>query len=275
MRAGKPVVLCFSGLDPSGGAGLQADAETLLSLGCHCAPIAAALTVQDTVNASRMVPVAADLMAEQARCVLADMSVRCFKLGLLGSAAAVKTVCGILREHADIPVVMDPVGAAGGGYAFAGSETLAAMRELLLPLATIVTPNSVELTQLAPEADTPDAAAGEVLRRGCRNVLLTGGHESGKHVVNRWFRAIHETTREATREDTCLTSEFRWPRLNHEFHGSGCTLASAVAGNLALGRGDMENALREAQQYTWESLRRAWRAGAGQHLPERGFRREP
>ncbi len=261
MSAGKPVVLCFSGLDPTGGAGLQADAETLLGLGSHCAPVATALTVQDTVNASRMVPVAADLIAEQAHCVMADMPVRCFKFGLLGSAATVKTVCGILRKHADIPVVMDPVGAAGGGYAFAGSETLVAMRELLLPLATIVTPNSLELTQLAPESDTPDAAAGEVLRRGCRNVLLTGGHESGECVVNRWFRANREKM------------EFRWPRLEHEFHGSGCTLASAVAGYLALGRG-IESALREAQQYTWESLRRAWRAGAGQHLPERGFSRE-
>lgn len=266
MSAGKPVVLCFSGLDPSGGAGLQADAETLLGLGCHCAPVATVLTVQDTVNASRMVPVVADLMAEQAHCVMADMPVRCFKLGLLGSAVTVKTVSGILRKHADIPVVIDPVSAAGGGYAFAGSETLAAMRELLLPLATIVTPNSVELTQLAPEAGTPDAAAGEVLRRSCRNVLLTGGHESGEYVVNRWFRTVHEATHEVT--------EFRWPRLEREFHGSGCTLASAVAGNLALGR-DMESALREAQQYTWESLRRAWRAGAGQHLPERGFLREP
>ncbi len=268
MRTGKPVVLCFSGLDPSGGAGLQADIETLHSLGCHCAPVATALTVQDTLNASRMVPVAADLMAEQARAVLADMRVRCFKLGLLGGSGAVHLASELLREYPDIPVVVDPVGAAGGGYAFLGSEVFAALRESLLPLATIMTPNSVELMQLAA-ADSPEAAAGELLREGCRNVLLTGGHESGEEVVNRWFRAGREDSHETTHEVT----EFRWPRLEREYHGSGCTLASAIAGNLALGR-DMESALREAQQYAWNSLMRAWRAGAGQYLPDRGFLRE-
>ena len=263
MDAGKPVVLCFSGLDPSGGAGLQADVETLLSLGCHCAPVATALTVQDTVNASRIVPVAADLMAEQARRVLADMRVRCFKLGLLGSGGAVESIGELLREHAEIPVVVDPVGAAGGGYALASPEVLAALRESLLPLATIVTPNSMELRQLAA-GETAEAAAGELLRGGCRNVLLTGGHEPGREVVNRWFRAGREAAREAT--------EFRWRRLEHEYHGSGCTLASAIAANLALGY-EIGVALREAQRFTWNALARAWRAGAGQHLPERGPRR--
>ena len=263
MHTGKPVVLCFSGLDPSGGAGLQADVETLLSLGCHCAPVATALTAQDTVNASRIVPVAADLMAEQARAVLADMRVRCFKLGLLGGVGAVKTIGGLLREHSEIPVVVDPVGAAGGGYAFQREEVFAALRESVLPLATIVTPNSMELRQLAA-SESAEAAAGELLRGGCRNVLLTGGHESGEEVVNRWFRAGREATHEAT--------EFRWPRLEHEYHGSGCTLSSAIAGNLALGH-EIEAALRQAQQFTWTALEQAWRAGAGQHLPARGPRR--
>ncbi len=259
MRTGKPVVLCFSGLDPSGGAGLQADIETLHSLGCHCAPVATVLTVQDTVNASRMVPVAADLAAEQARAVLADMPVRCFKLGLLGSSGAVHAASKLLREHPDIPVVVDPVGAAGGGYAFLGPEVFAVLRESLLPLATIVAPNSGELTQLAA-ADSPEAAAGELLREGCRNVLWTGGHESGEEVVNRWFRAGGESAHEVT--------EFRWRRLEHEYHGSGCTLASAIAGYLALGC-ELESALRQAQEFAWRSLSRAWRAGKGQHLPDR------
>ena len=261
MNTGKPIVLCFSGLDPSGGAGVQADAETLLSLGCHCAPVATVLTVQDTVDASRMVPVVADLIADQARAVLADMPVRCFKLGLFASVGAITAVSGLLREHDDIPVVMDPVCAAGGGYAFTGPEVLTAMRESLLPQASIVTPNSVELMQLAPAAVSPEAAAGDLLRRGCGSVLLTGGHESGKEVVNRWFRAGLESM------------EFRWRRLAHEFHGSGCTLSSAIAANLALGH-EMETALRKAQQFTWQALDQGWRAGAGQHLPERGFTRE-
>ncbi len=261
MKSGKPVVICFSGLDPSGGAGLQADIETLHSLGCHCAPVATALTVQDTVNASRMIPVDSALIAEQTRRVLADMPVKCFKLGLVGSAGAASALRGLLREHADISVVMDPVGAAGGGYTFAGGEVLAAMSKSLLPLATVVTPNSVELMQLAPAAASPEIAARELLGRGARNVLLTGGHESGNHVVNRWFRPDRPPL------------AFHWPRLEHEFHGSGCTLSTAIAANLALGN-EMEDALRQAQEFTWNALRHAFRAGAGQHLPDRSRARE-
>ena len=259
---GKPVVMCFSGLDPTGGAGLQADMETLLSLGCHCAPVATAMTVQNTRNASRIIPTDPDLIEEQARAILADMPVRCFKLGLLGSIDLIRKLQGLLREYADIPVIMDPVSAAGGGYEFAGEEVLTAMRESLIPLATVLTPNSMELaqlTQLASGAEFGEAAK-ELLRAGCGHVLLTGGHESGKEVLNRWFQVDHEPV------------AFRWPRLEHEYHGSGCTLAAAIAGNLALGN-EMEDALRLAQEFTWNALDHGFRPGAGQHLPDRGFAR--
>ncbi len=262
MAAARPVVLCFSGLDPSGGAGLQADIETSLRLGCHCAPIATTLTVQDTSNAGRMVAVSAGLLEEQARAVLADMPVRCFKLGLLGGAAAVRTIAGILRDHAGIPVVIDPVGAAGGGFVFADAETTAALAELLLPMATVATPNTEELMQLAPSANSVEDAARQWLGRGCRNLLVTGGHEAGGEVVNRWFHAGH------------APREFRWPRLPHEFHGSGCTLASAVAANLALGHG-IQRALAAAQEFTFHALEQSWRAGAGQRLPGRGSAAAP
>jgi len=256
VNGGKPVVLCFSGLDPSGGAGLQADIETLHSLGCHCAPVATTLTVQDTANARRAAPVAADLVVEQARAVLADMRVRCFKLGLIGAASVARAIGGLLREHRQIPVVLDPVSAAGGGYAFSGAEALAALRESVLPLVTVATPNTGEAMQLAPAADSPDSAAADLARTGCGHVLLTGGHEDGAEVVNRWHR----------RELAAMA--FRWPRLERACHGSGCTLAAAIAGHLALGR-DVEDALRQAQQFTWHALNRAWRAGAGQYLPDR------
>ena len=256
MNRGKPVVLCFSGLDPSGGAGLQADIETLQSLGCHCAPVATALTVQDTVNASHAAPVAADLMLDQARAVLADLPVRCVKLGLIGAADSIRAIGSLLREHREIPVVLDPVTAAGGGFAFSGAEAIVALREWILPLASVVTPNTVEATQLAPGAESPAAAAAELLRIGCGNVLLTGGHEAGAEVINRWYR------------DGVAPVEFRWPRLAREYHGSGCTLASALAGSLALGN-YMEQAMRTAQEFTWHALDRAWCGGAGQHFPDR------
>ncbi len=262
MHTSKPVVLCFSGLDPSGGAGLQADGETLASLGCHCAPVATAVTVQDTVNARRMEPVATDLIREQALAVLADFEVKCIKLGLIGDTGAVDAVCAVLHGHGTTPVVWDPVGAAGGGFAFSDEALLATVARTLPPLATIATPNSVELRQLAPKADSAAAAADELLRRGCGHVLLTGGHDPGAELVNTWYAP------------GCTPREFRWPRLRREFRGSGCTLASAVAANLALGR-TMADALGRAQEFTWHALDHAFRAGAGRYLPDRTFRRGP
>jgi len=256
VRADKPVVLCFSGLDPSGGAGLQADIETLHALGCHCTPIATALTVQDTRNATRMVAVAPELIAEQARKVLADMPVSCFKLGLLGSVGVIGSLRELLAGHSDIPAVMDPVHAAGGGHAFGNAETLAACRKALLPLMTVATPNLQELLQLAPAAESPEAAAMALLREGCGNVLLTGGDELDAAVHNRWYRHNGKPV------------TFCWPRLEHEYHGSGCTLASAVAGNIALGL-ELGTALERAQEFTWHALEGAFRAGGGQHLPDR------
>lgn len=258
---GKPAVMCFSGLDPSGGAGLQADVETLFILGCHCAPVATAATVQNTSNAKRMISADPALIAAQARTVLKDMPVRCFKLGLIGSVNIVETLRELLREFDDIPVVMDPVSAAGGGYEFAGAEVLAAMRESLAPLATVLTPNTPELMQLANTAESQEDAVRELLAAGSRNLFVTGGHDSGKEVVNRWFRAGHEPL------------AFRWPRLEHEFHGSGCTLAAAIAAHLALGQ-ELEDALRQAQEFTWNTLRHGFRPGAGQYLPDRSFTRK-
>ena len=257
MRTGKPVVLCFSGLDPSGGAGLQADIETLHSLGCHCAPVATVLTVQDTVNASEARPVAPELLVAQARVVLADMPVRCCKIGLAGGADSIRAIGDLLREFREIPVVLDPVSAAGGGFAFQDAEALAALRETLMPLTTVLTPNTGEAMQLA-SGESPEAAAA-MLQSGCRNVLLTGGHGAGAEVLNRWYRRQGREIKAQT---------FRWPRLKYEYHGSGCTLASAVAGFLALGC-ELESALWQAQEFVWHSLSRAWQAGKGQHLPDR------
>lgn len=263
MRTGKPVVLCFSGLDPSGGAGLQADIETLQSLGCHCAPVATVLTVQDTVNASEARPVAPELMVAQARAVLADLRVRCCKIGLTGGADSIRAIGGLLREFREIPIVLDPVSAAGGGFTFQDAGALAALRETLLPLTTVLTPNTMESMTIAT-AESPESAAAAILQSGCQNVLLTGGHASGPVVLNRWYRREGPEVK---------AQDFHWTRLGHEYHGSGCTLASAVAGFLALGCG-LEEALRQAQEFAWRSLGRAWQAGKGQHLPDRRSARQ-
>ncbi len=259
-----PVVMILAGNDPSGGAGVAADIETLVSLGCHPAPVITALTVQDTHDVHDLLPVDPELVLAQARAVLADLPVAAFKIGVLGSADNAAALHELLISHPDIPVVLDPVLAAGGGTALANGDLIEAIRDLLLPLTTVLTPNSIEARRLAPEADTLEACCMALLARGCRQVLLTGGHEPADEVVN----TLYGNNRRL--------ESWRWPRLPGEHHGSGCTLATAIAALLAqVQRPDSEpamlSALYRAQHYTWRSLQAGYRAGHGQMIPNRLF----
>jgi hydroxymethylpyrimidine/phosphomethylpyrimidine kinase len=245
MLAAPPNVLAIAAADPTGGAGLQADILTLASLGCHPLSVLTAYTVQDTrgVAALHAVP-AADLLA-QARCVLADAPALAIKIGVVGSAANAQAIAQLLAEHARVPVVLDPVLASARGDALGDDATL---RELLLPRATVATPNSMEARTLG--------GAAAMIALGCKYVLVTGAHEPGDEVVN----VLHGAAG-VVRED-------RWPRLRGSFHGSGCTLAAAIAARLALGD-EVPEAVRRAQDYTWCALERGYRPGAGQHVPDR------
>ncbi|HEY5790305.1 MAG TPA: hydroxymethylpyrimidine/phosphomethylpyrimidine kinase [Gammaproteobacteria bacterium] len=258
MESRVPVVMTFSGHDPSGGAGTQADIEVLASMGCHAVPVVTALTVQDTRNVSRVEPVAAELITAQAQAVLADITVSAFKVGLLGGVAQLDAVAALARACPEIPLVVDPILAAGGGTRLAGAGLVDALRERLLPITTVVTPNSREARLLAPGAEGLDACAEVLLALGCEFVLVTGTHEAGAEVHNRLY------ARDGRRHSQA------WPRLEHEYHGSGCTLAAGLAGLLAQGRDPFAAAL-EAQQYTWEALNHGYRIGRGQHIPNRLF----
>ncbi len=253
-----PIVLSFSGNDPTGGAGIVADIETLASMGCHCAPVITALTVQDSVNMSRFDAVEMDLLIEQARAVLEDMPVSCFKIGMIGSEEAAVAIHSILMDYPGIPVVLDPILRAGGGTQIADEDLVEAMVELLFPLTTVLTPNSLEARHLAHEADTLDACAHELLDMGCEYVLLTGTHETTPEVVN----TLYGNNR--------LMEKFSWGRLAESYHGSGCTLASAIAGMLAHGVEPFE-AIHDAQDFTWQSLKNGYRLGMGQYMPNRLF----
>jgi hydroxymethylpyrimidine/phosphomethylpyrimidine kinase len=251
-----PVVLVFAGNDPTGGAGLQADMQALVSMGCHAAPIVTALTVQDTAGVQRFEPVSAELVIEQARAVLEDMPVAAVKTGMLGSVANVSAIATVLRDYPDIPLIVDPVLASGRGDPLTDEPLEDALRTLLLPRTTLLTPNTREARVLAPGADTLDACAQALLSLGCEYVLLTGTHEQTHDVVNRLY-GNHR-----------LLESFTWKRLPHEYHGSGCTLAAACAATFAH-RFDPVNAVAEAQDYTWHTLEHAYRLGMGQHLPDR------
>ncbi len=254
-----PVILAFGGCDATGGAGLAADIETAASLGCHCAPVATAITVQDTRDVKGYAPVDGELVMEQARAVLEDMPVAAIKLGMVGSEEAAAAIHTVLRDYPDVTVVLDPVLSAGGGGALSSSGLVEALRSLLLPLTTIATPNSVEARALAPGADTLDACAQDLLALGCRHVLITGAHEPESAVVNRFY-SRGQPPEQAT-----------WERIPHGFHGSGCTLASAIATFLARGR-DPGAAVAEAQEYAWRTLRHGYRLGMGQLVPDRFYR---
>jgi len=253
-----PVVMVFSGNDPSGGAGVQADIEALISHGCHTTPVITTLTIQDTRDVIGYTPLDGTLITEQARAVLEDIPVNAFKLGLLSSTEAIEAIHTILNDYPEIPVVTDPVLATGGGTLLADDEVVDAMNELLLPLTTVLTPNSNEARLLAPEADSLSACAMALLDKGAEFVLVTGTHENTPTVVN----SLYSNRR--------LIETFNWDRLDGEFHGSGCTLASSIAGLLAQGM-EPFSAIHEAQEYTWQALAEGYRIGMGQQLPNRLF----
>ena len=263
QRSDSPaVVLTFAASDPSGGAGMQADILTLSSMGCHPLSVLTAITVQDTLGVEGVQPLDAEWVADQARCLLEDMPVDAFKIGVLGSVENIAAIAEILSDYPDVPLVLDPVLASGRGDELATDEMLHALRELLLPRTTILTPNSTEARRLADGDEdvepTLPVCAQRLIEMGCEYVLITGTHEPTAQVVNTLYGKSG-----VVRTD-------QWERLPGAYHGSGCTLASAIAAMLANGL-ELPEAVREAQDYTWHTLAKAYRPGMGQLLPDRLF----
>jgi hydroxymethylpyrimidine/phosphomethylpyrimidine kinase len=259
-----PIVLTFAASDPTGGAGVQADLLTLASLGCHPLSVVTALTVQDTAGVEDVLPIDAGWVADQARALLEDIPVAVFKFGMLGSVEAIAAIAEIVADYPDIPLVFDPVLASGRGDQLADEEMVDAIVGLLLPRTTILTPNSLEARRLALDEDNEEDAptlaecARRLVAAGAEYVLVTGTHESSPQVTNVLYGA-----RGQVRAD-------QWERLPGSYHGSGCTLASAIAANLANGLA-VEDAVRDAQEYTWQALAAGFRPGMGQFIPDRFF----
>lgn len=268
-----PIVMTFSACDPTGGAGLQADLLTITSMGCHAATIVTGYTVQDTAGVEEFVAVDADHVDDQARTILEDMPIAAFKIGVLGDVETVAAIAEIVSDYPDLPVILDPVLASGRGDVFADDDTLLAIRELLLPQITLLTPNTYEARRLAAIDDAADqddgkdvlsleAAAAKLIEWGVEYVLITGTHENTIEVVNTLYGEEGDKT--------VMVRSDAWKRLPGSYHGSGCTLASAISSLLASGV-DLEDAVREAQEYTWQTLNAAFRPGMGQFIPDRFF----
>lgn len=259
MTASKPpVVLLFAGADPTGGAGIAADIQTVSAIGCHPAPVITAVTAQDTSGLKQYSAAATQLVIAQARAILEDMPVAVFKTGMLGNAANLAAVATIVNDYPDIPLVVDPVLATGAGDELSDQPLEQGYRNLLFPGATLATPNSLEIKRLAVNADTAEACAQELLSLGCEFLLCTGSHESTPDVVHRLY-GHHRLLETITQK-----------RLPHDYHGSGCTLAAAIAATMAQGL-EIAEAVRQSLDFTWKSLARAHQLGTGQYLPDRQF----
>src|SRR5204862_6303724 len=160
-----PIVLTFAASDPSGGAGMQADLLTLASMGCHPLSVITAITVQDSAGVEGMLAIDADWVADQARCLLEDMPVDAFKIGVLGSVENIAAIAEIVSDYPDVPLILDPVLASGRGDELASDEMAEAMRELLLPQTTILTPNSLEARRLADVEDDEEPSLAVCAQR--------------------------------------------------------------------------------------------------------------
>jgi hydroxymethylpyrimidine/phosphomethylpyrimidine kinase len=263
-RPPPPIVLAFAGTDPTGGAGIQADLLTLSSMGCHALSVITAITVQDTAGVEDVQAVDSDWVSDQARLVLEDMAVAAFKIGLMGSIENIAAIAEVVSDYPDVPLILDPVLTSGRGDDLATEDMVAAMRELLIPQTTILTPNSREARRLAAEDGEDneelelEGCARKILAFGAEFVLITGTHENTPKVVNTLYGS-----QGVVRSDS-------WERLPGSFHGSGCTLAAAIAATLANGL-EIPEAVREAQEYTWQTLNAGFRPGMGQHIPDRFF----
>ena len=252
-------VLVFAGLDPSGGAGISADIEAIAAVGAHALPIVTALTVQDNDNVFAVNPVDANILRRQADVLIDKIAISAVKIGIVGNRANADAIADVIarlrKRQPDLPVVLDTVLASGHGDALSEDHPKHTLRALL-GVATLAAPNLLEAARLCEGAPTVEAQARALLATGAQNVLIKGGHGAeDSDIVNQWFRD----------GDWCA---WTWPRLPGAFHGSGCTLAAAIAGLLAQGR-SMREALSSAQRYAHHTLEAAYAIAGGQSVPNR------
>ncbi len=251
----RPTVLCFSGLDPSGGAGLQADIEAIGQSGAHAAIACTAITVQDSQQVYGFEAVSSILLLQQANAVCNDLPVKAFKSGMLGTTDNIAMLAEFLQDKPDIPYVLDPVLVANSGGSLGDQATLVKAFATLIPKASLITPNTVELRSLTGHNQISDAIKA-MFELGAKALLVKGAHEHEPHRIRHWLYV----------EGHCI-AESRWQRLDAEFHGSGCSLASYIAGRLAQGV-SLKDAVQQGELWLHGALKRADIPHAdGQRIP--------
>lgn len=255
-------VLIIAGSDSGGGAGIQADIKTVTALGGFATTAVTAITVQNSLGVFGVHPIPLDIVTAQARAVLDDIGADAIKTGMLGTVAMVETVCALLDSVPDLAAIIDPVMIAKGGHPLLEAQGIAAIRELLVPRAGLLTPNAPEaaaLTGLAVETLDDLRRAGEALMElGAKAVLMKGGHLAGDQVTDLLITSDGETL-------------LQGPRIHSRHtHGTGCTLASACAVGIAQGM-DLPKAVERARLYVVEAMARAPGYGAGHGPLDHGW----
>ena len=253
----RPTVLCFSGLDPSGGAGLQADIEAIGQSGAHAAIACTALTIQNSQQVFGFEATSKELLLAQANAVVGDLPIKCVKSGMLGTTDNIAALAEFLREHPDYLYVLDPVLVANSGGSLGDQATLVKAFVELIPLATVITPNTVELKALTG-IDDLEQATQQLFAMGAKAVLVKGGHEDTPNHIRNVLYA-----------DGKMIAESRCQRLEGQYHGSGCSLASFIAGRLALGD-SLKIAVQHAETWLFGVLKNAESPVVnGQKIPKR------
>ena len=245
-------VLLFSGLDPSGAAGVSADIETINQFGVTPLPIITTLTAQNTQRVLSLEPTKSSLLELQFKLIDEDISFNTVKIGLLGSPYQVKVISKLLRDRRGVNIILDPIISSSTEHILSSNEIIGAMKKELIPLCLILTPNLAELNALAPGLDEESAISSV----NCPWVLLTTSDSSEIQVEHRLYH------------DSNLIRKFTYKKLAGQYHGSGCTLSSAIAALVALDV-PVEDACEKALDYTYQSLLSAKKVGKMQYHPNR------
>lgn len=247
-----PITLTIAGSDSGGGAGIQADIKAISATGGYACSVITALTAQNTLGVTGVMPVPGAFISQQFDAVFTDLQVQAVKIGMLGDADTINTVADALRQYKPAYVVLDPVMVATSGDLLLAEDAVETLIQSLLPLADVITPNLHEAQALLgrmgeplPEtAEQMQASSEALLTLGCRSVLLKGGHFEGQQATDYWLSEAGLKTYTGERIDTQNT------------HGTGCTLSAGIASYLAQGL-EMAEAIEQAKAYIQGAIRHA------------------
>jgi len=252
------VILSIAGHDPSGGAGIQADIETALALGCHASSLITCLTVQDTQKVYQIQPVDPFFFKKQADIILSDLTVSMIKIGLIGNLAIAQQILQILQQYPSIPVVFDPVLASGAGDSLANKKLIFFINQYIIPCCCLLTPNVSEAQKLT-QLHHLEAMADSFLTQGVKAVLITGTDNTALNKKNIEHYLFQKNKTKIV---------YKKMLLKGQYHGSGCTLAMALACFLTQSE-SLELVISKALDFTEYTLLNAMDIGHGQSLPLR------